>query len=105
MSSWLCSSGSRPISFCYSKYRQGRLPDEHNQLDTLYVDATLDVMHCNEKSSPNLYKSYLFHEKSQDLRMNKCIKWFYFTNKWNISVRNYDVELFDGMFVIVARCL
>ena len=67
MSSWLCSSGSQPISFCNSKYRQGRLPDEHNQLDTLYVDATLDVMHCIEKSSPNLYKSYLFHEKSKGI--------------------------------------
>ena len=42
---------------------------------------------------------------SHDLRMNKCTKWFYFTNKWNISVRNYVVELFDGMFVILARCL
>ena len=37
MSSWLCSSGGQPLSFCNCKYGQSWLPDEHNQLDILYV--------------------------------------------------------------------
>ena len=46
MSSWLCSSGSRPISFSNSRYRLGWLPDEHNQLDILYMCSSSIQRRC-----------------------------------------------------------
>ena len=41
MSSWLCSSGSRPWAYLELQKPKGRLPDEHNQLDRLYVETLL----------------------------------------------------------------
>ena len=67
-----CSSGSWLISFCNSKYIQGRLPDEHHQFDTLYIQS------INEDF---LMLLSLFLLQSFTLRM----KWTTFCERFDIS--------------------
>ena len=51
MSSWLCSSGSRPWAYLELQKPKGRLPDEHNQLDRLYIR----YFQSTKVNSKNLY--------------------------------------------------
>ena len=60
MSTWLCLSGSWPISFCNSKSNQGQLPDKHNQVDKLYTSNARTSAAVSSMYSQQVYNLVIF---------------------------------------------